>query len=282
MKQRIVTLPVSSIKPNDWNFNVMTPRLYEKAKASIKKFGFVAPVVVRPLGDGTYELVDGEHRWKAAVELGLTHIPAVVLEEYEDAEAKALSIALNEIKGKADAPRLAAVLYDLTLMPNAEELLEPLPFLDKELAALSLFREDTYQKLAEEFERAKEEFLSGEGFVRVPDVYRATLCFRGVEEFEAFRSWTLYLKEKTGVDFWTPHGWLGIVFLWLLRAWELIPDDLKKQIEEQLLRDERLWEGLPVGETAEGEASSSQVSPPDSGSDKRVDRAQRRRRHRAR
>lgn len=47
---------------------------------SIREVGLLQPVVVRPIGDGTYELVMGERRWRASREAGLETIPAIVRE----------------------------------------------------------------------------------------------------------------------------------------------------------------------------------------------------------
>ncbi len=45
---------------------------------SVREFGVLQPVVVRATGEGTYELIMGERRTRAAREAGLTSIPAVV------------------------------------------------------------------------------------------------------------------------------------------------------------------------------------------------------------
>lgn len=45
---------------------------------SVREFGVLQPVVVRDVGDGTYELIMGERRTRAAREAGLTAIPAVI------------------------------------------------------------------------------------------------------------------------------------------------------------------------------------------------------------
>ncbi|MGC0415358.1 ParB/RepB/Spo0J family partition protein [Embleya sp. AB8] len=51
---------------------------------SIREVGVLQPVVVRSTGDGTYELVMGERRWRASREAGLTHIPAIVRVTHDD------------------------------------------------------------------------------------------------------------------------------------------------------------------------------------------------------
>ena len=62
--------------------------------SSIVSRGLIQPVVVRPLGDGRYELIAGERRWRAAREAGLTKIPAVV-RQVESAEAMELALIEN-------------------------------------------------------------------------------------------------------------------------------------------------------------------------------------------
>jgi ParB family chromosome partitioning protein len=52
----------------------------EELSASITEVGLLQPVVVRKIGDGNYELVMGERRWRASQRAGLEYIPAIVRE----------------------------------------------------------------------------------------------------------------------------------------------------------------------------------------------------------
>lgn len=65
---------------------------FKEMVLSIREFGVVQPVVVRPKKSG-YELVAGERRWKAAKEAGLTKIPAVVR---SSSDIESLEMALVE------------------------------------------------------------------------------------------------------------------------------------------------------------------------------------------
>jgi ParB family chromosome partitioning protein len=65
----------------------------EELAESIRSRGIVQPILVRPLASGTYEILAGERRWKAAQLAGLATIPAVVREVTDDA---ALGIGLIE------------------------------------------------------------------------------------------------------------------------------------------------------------------------------------------
>jgi ParB family transcriptional regulator, chromosome partitioning protein len=52
----------------------------EELVASITEVGLLQPVVVRSIGDGNFELVMGERRWRASQRAGLDFIPAIVRE----------------------------------------------------------------------------------------------------------------------------------------------------------------------------------------------------------
>lgn len=51
---------------------------------SIREFGLLQPVVVRPSGDGGFELIMGERRWRASSKAGLATIPAIVRDTADD------------------------------------------------------------------------------------------------------------------------------------------------------------------------------------------------------
>ena len=46
--------------------------------ASVRELGVLQPVLVRAMGEGTYELIAGERRWRAAKRAGLPLVPAIV------------------------------------------------------------------------------------------------------------------------------------------------------------------------------------------------------------
>ena len=52
---------------------------------SIREFGLLQPVVVREVSPGSYELVMGERRWRAAQRAGLSELPAIVRSTADDA-----------------------------------------------------------------------------------------------------------------------------------------------------------------------------------------------------
>lgn len=117
-------LPVELVKPNPNQPRThFDPEALTALAASIETSGVVQPLLVRPLPDGSYELVAGERRWRAAQEAGLEKVPAVVRDQEE---AERLQAALIENMVREDlnpveeAKACAALLEDLGL--TKEEL----------------------------------------------------------------------------------------------------------------------------------------------------------------
>jgi ParB family transcriptional regulator, chromosome partitioning protein len=85
---------------------------------SVKERGVVQPVLVRPRPGGTYELVAGERRWRAARLAGLETLPALV-QQRDDAQS--LEVALIENMAREDlnpieaAHAVAALVEELGL-----------------------------------------------------------------------------------------------------------------------------------------------------------------------
>ncbi|BCY15644.1 ParB/RepB/Spo0J family partition protein [Actinoplanes sp. L3-i22] len=83
---RFAELPVGSIEPNAKQpRHVFDEEALEELKISIQEIGFLQPIVVRDLGDGRYELVMGERRWRAAQAVGKETIPAIIRDTPDDA-----------------------------------------------------------------------------------------------------------------------------------------------------------------------------------------------------
>jgi ParB family chromosome partitioning protein len=112
-------LPVGLIKPNpDQPRTQFDAEALAALAASIETSGVVQPLLVRPLPDGSYELVAGERRWRAAQQAGLEKVPAVIRDQ---AEAERLQAALIENMVREDlnpveeARACAALIEDLGL-----------------------------------------------------------------------------------------------------------------------------------------------------------------------
>src|SRR4029078_9587559 len=75
---RLEELPVGRILPNPHQPRVpCEEESLAELSASIREIGVLQPVLVRPLDDGSYQLVAGERRWRAARRTGPQVVTAV-------------------------------------------------------------------------------------------------------------------------------------------------------------------------------------------------------------
>lgn len=95
---QVLSLPVEAIRPNPWQPRMSFDRdALEALSISIRNFGLIQPITVRRVGEGQYELISGERRFRAARIAGLNEIPAYVRDtEDGDSGAAMLEMALVE------------------------------------------------------------------------------------------------------------------------------------------------------------------------------------------
>jgi ParB family transcriptional regulator, chromosome partitioning protein len=89
------SLPVDIIQRGRYQPRVdMHPESLQDLADSIREQGVVQPIVVRGIGDGRYEIIAGERRWRAAQQAGLHEIP-VVIRDVDDRAAIAIALIEN-------------------------------------------------------------------------------------------------------------------------------------------------------------------------------------------
>jgi ParB family chromosome partitioning protein len=94
----IQTVPIAQIvagryQPRQWVDEAYLAEL----ERSIRQFGVIQPLVVRPLTDGRYEILAGHMRWQAAQQAGLPQVPAVI-READDRTAAAIALIENLLR----------------------------------------------------------------------------------------------------------------------------------------------------------------------------------------
>jgi ParB-like chromosome segregation protein Spo0J len=144
---RFIWLDIAKFDPNPWNPNAMDDEMFAKAIESIHEFGFVDPITVRERGGGRYQIIDGEHRWRAGrehserctttVHVGYEELPAANLGVLPDEDAKQLTIVLNETRGEYEQKKMGALLVDLVTIRPLPELARVLPFTETRLRELA-------------------------------------------------------------------------------------------------------------------------------------------------
>jgi ParB family chromosome partitioning protein len=108
-------LPIELVKPNpNQPRTKIDPEALAGLASSIETNGVVQPLLVRPLPDGSYELIAGERRWRAAQSAGLEKVPAVVRDQ-ELAERLQVALIENMVRedlNPVDEARACAALVD--------------------------------------------------------------------------------------------------------------------------------------------------------------------------
>ena len=109
-RDEIEEIPLSLVSPNPFQpRRAFNPGELDELANSVKVRGVLQPILVRRLGDGGYELIAGERRWRAAKLAGLKKIPAIV-RSATDAEAMEMALIEN-LQRKDLNPMEAARAY---------------------------------------------------------------------------------------------------------------------------------------------------------------------------
>ncbi|MEW6319579.1 MAG: ParB/RepB/Spo0J family partition protein [Acidobacteriota bacterium] len=90
---------IDRLEPNHFQPRTQyDPERLDELSRSIKANGIIQPIVVRraPGGDGRYEIIAGERRWRAAQAAGLLRVPVVIKEIDSADSSRLLEMALIE------------------------------------------------------------------------------------------------------------------------------------------------------------------------------------------
>lgn len=109
---------LETVQPNGWNPNRMTELQIASTREGLLQHGWLAAFAL--LVWGTDErgkrrdlIIDGEHRWRIATELGFTEGPMVFLDGLTEKQAKELTIELDNKRGAFDRVALRELIGDI-------------------------------------------------------------------------------------------------------------------------------------------------------------------------
>ena len=119
-------IETGSLRPNPWNPNRMSPETAAKLAAEVRRKGMILPLVVRPI-ENYFQIIDGEHRWLAATQMGMAALPCIVV-DLDESEARLKTIQLNRLRGEDEPELLARLLRELNVEMGVEQLESRLPF----------------------------------------------------------------------------------------------------------------------------------------------------------
>jgi ParB-like chromosome segregation protein Spo0J len=106
----------SLVRANDYNPNAVAPPEMKLLRLSIEADGFTQPIVTWEQPDGTFEVVDGFHRHLIGKQLGLSHLPIVVIntDRADRSDRIAATIRHNRARGKHQVSGMSDIVQELT------------------------------------------------------------------------------------------------------------------------------------------------------------------------
>jgi ParB/RepB/Spo0J family partition protein len=156
MVHEIKKIDINLLTPRPGNPNELDAKGYNFLMKEIKKRGMVQPILV----DKDYVIIDGEHRWRASKQVGLTEVD-VVMVDVDKYEAMAALINMNQIKGEFDPTKLGLMIESIIDEKGRDEL--------EKLLALDKSAMDDMVKLAEGEQVKKKKSNVFENYTVKPD-----------------------------------------------------------------------------------------------------------------
>ena len=141
---------VNLLMPNPWNFNKMTAEEFKALVESLKRFGRIYPVLVRNF-NGRYEIIDGEHRWRAHRALGLPRIKIKNLGSIDDALAQELTFILNETRGEPDPKKLSSLVKEFVEKEGFEQVVAKFPYNEDKIRDMLIVAETDLSSLKQQW-----------------------------------------------------------------------------------------------------------------------------------
>ena len=109
----LLTIPLDKLHALRRNPQYLTADQQRALEDSIRRDGFLVPIIVRRRGE-MYEILSGNHRTIAAREVGLTEIPCVLKDPCDDDEAARIAVNMNTVHGDPNVELMAPFLAEMS------------------------------------------------------------------------------------------------------------------------------------------------------------------------
>lgn len=223
--ERVQKLPLDQLEPNpNQPRTIFDEEALKELATSIKRYGIVQPLVVRPHGQ-KYEIVAGERRWRASRLAGLKTVPALVR---TTEELERLELALVENVQRVD-------LSPLEQAVSIERLHQQFNM--------------TYQVIAGRLGKAETTVVNTVRLLQLPEAARTALSEKKISEGHARQ--ILSLKDQPERQ----EELLQLIISngWSVRQAERFVSSLKAGVQDRAKTEERV-----SGDTPETERLSKQ------------------------
>lgn len=105
----IINVPIGELRPAKYNPRQATKKQIKNLENSLKKFGFVEPIVVNSAPQRKNVIIGGHFRVRVAKDLGIKEIPVVYVDIPDLKKEQELNLRLNKNLGDWDYGMLANI-----------------------------------------------------------------------------------------------------------------------------------------------------------------------------
>lgn len=165
----IKMVPIDSLQPNVFNANIEDADTFNQLVENIRQHGFTGAIEAAPNEDGTYTIVGGEHRWKAAKIAGIKEVPVSIVPWDEDMQ-KIQSIKLNILRGKLDPYKFTRLFQQLEKKYGRDQLRHMMGMGAKDAMFRQLFKDvkkNLPQSVQEQIEKRADKIRNVEDLAAV-------------------------------------------------------------------------------------------------------------------
>ena len=127
-KNRWKWLPLEKLTEAPWNYKADDQRMEETLVNNLRRNGQVINLLVRELDDGTYEVVNGNHRLRALREINAASALCFDLGKITTPEAKRIAVETNEVVFTANQERLTKVLTEIVDRFGIKDIASTTPY----------------------------------------------------------------------------------------------------------------------------------------------------------
>jgi hypothetical protein len=168
-------IPISSIKFDKTNPNVVSDDQMEALSIGMKKFGYLAPVILNE----KLQVLDGEHRVKVYEKLGEKDIPAYVINANK-LDGKMLRQIMNKLRGEHD---IRKDTLEYQILKNADKLDEFADLIgESKQKFLDAIETSDHAQIPEEEWQGMPEFMQDEN----PPFRRIVVSFDNQKDVDQF------------------------------------------------------------------------------------------------
>lgn len=136
MIAEFIEVSVSKLRKAAWNYKEDNAEIAEKLAANIARNGQIENLIARELGDGTFEVINGNHRLDAMRLIGQEKAMICNLGKISDADAYRIAIETNETKFENDQDKLAVLIKEISEQFPLADLETTMPFSIEQLQGM--------------------------------------------------------------------------------------------------------------------------------------------------